>query len=104
MGSRRRTDFDAEIKAHLELEEAELRAAGMSEDEARRTARLRFGEPTLARPVAQPKGGLGISPLNRIAEKQQIGSEGGSLVRRKVRRSVYWIGRALHLLRSLQSG
>jgi predicted permease len=49
MGFRRRTDFDAEIKAHLELEEAELRAAGMSEDEARRTARLRFGEPTLAR-------------------------------------------------------
>jgi hypothetical protein len=39
---RRREDLDAEIRAHLEHEEGELRA-GTGDDEARRQARLRFG-------------------------------------------------------------
>jgi macrolide transport system ATP-binding/permease protein len=36
-------DFAAEIKAHLDLETDELKREGLSEDEARRKARLEFG-------------------------------------------------------------
>ena len=36
-------DFAEEIKAHLELEADELKCEGLSEDEARRKARLEFG-------------------------------------------------------------
>ncbi len=36
-------DFSEEIKAHLELEADELRREGLSEDEARRKARVEFG-------------------------------------------------------------
>ena len=36
-------DFAAEIKAHLELEADDLKDEGMSEDEARRKARVAFG-------------------------------------------------------------
>src|SRR5580693_9205220 len=36
-------DFAEEIKAHLELEADELKREGLSEDEARRKARLEFG-------------------------------------------------------------
>jgi predicted permease len=36
-------DFAEEIKAHLELEADELRGEGLSEDEARRRARVEFG-------------------------------------------------------------
>ena len=36
-------DFAEEIKAHLELEADELKREGLSEDEARRTARREFG-------------------------------------------------------------
>ena len=42
-GKRSRDDFAEEIKAHLELEADELRRDGASEDEARRKARLEFG-------------------------------------------------------------
>ena len=42
-GKRSRDDFAEEIKAHLELEADELRREGASEDEARRKARLEFG-------------------------------------------------------------
>lgn len=50
MFGRRRNpdDFSNEVRAHLEHEEAELRAAGMSTDEARAEARRRFGSPTRA--------------------------------------------------------
>ena len=45
MFKRRRStdDFAEEIKAHLELEADELKREGLSEDEARRKARLEFG-------------------------------------------------------------
>jgi hypothetical protein len=36
-------DVDREIRAHLEIAEAELRDAGLSDREARRQARLDFG-------------------------------------------------------------
>ena len=37
-------DVDDELAAHLEMRVAELRAAGLSEDDARREARRRFGD------------------------------------------------------------
>lgn len=40
---RKKEDFAEEIRSHLELEEDERRAEGMSADEARRTARVVFG-------------------------------------------------------------
>ncbi|HSZ16980.1 MAG TPA: ABC transporter permease [Terracidiphilus sp.] len=40
---RSREDFSAEVRAHLELEAAELKAEGLSEEEARRHARVEFG-------------------------------------------------------------
>ena len=40
---RSKDDFAAEIKAHLELEADDLKDEGMSEDEARRKARVAFG-------------------------------------------------------------
>jgi macrolide transport system ATP-binding/permease protein len=42
-GKRSTDDFAEEIKAHLELEADELKREGLSEDEARRKARLEFG-------------------------------------------------------------
>ncbi len=36
-------DFAEEIKAHLELEAEELKREGLSDDEARRKARVEFG-------------------------------------------------------------
>ncbi len=36
-------DFAEEIKAHLELEADELKCEGLSEEEARRQARVEFG-------------------------------------------------------------
>src|SRR5258708_8675016 len=47
--SRRVDDLDEEIRAHLELETEEHRAAGLSADEARYAARCRFGNVTLAK-------------------------------------------------------
>jgi predicted permease len=41
-------DFAEEIKAHLELEADELKREGLSEDEARRRARLEFGNVSAA--------------------------------------------------------
>jgi predicted permease len=51
MFSRRRDpdDFSDEVRAHLEHEEAELRAAGLSAGDARAEARRRFGNVTRAR-------------------------------------------------------
>jgi predicted permease len=50
MFRRRRTeDFAAEIKAHLELEADELKREGFSEQEARRRARVEFGNIHTAR-------------------------------------------------------
>ncbi|MFN2567410.1 MAG: ABC transporter permease, partial [Gemmatimonadaceae bacterium] len=49
-GWRRRTqeDFEAEIRAHIELEAEQLRAAGVPGDEALAAARRRFGNVTAA--------------------------------------------------------
>lgn len=41
-------DFAAEVRAHLDLEEARLRESGVSPDEAHRQARLAFGNPAFA--------------------------------------------------------
>ena len=41
--TRRAEDFAEEIKSHLELEADELKAEGLSEEEARRKARVEFG-------------------------------------------------------------
>ena len=49
-------DFAEEIKAHLELEADELRREGLSEDEARRTARREFGNVTSAQERFYVKG------------------------------------------------
>ncbi|MGA7109965.1 MAG: ABC transporter permease, partial [Terracidiphilus sp.] len=40
---RSREDFSAEVRAHLELEAAELKAEGLSDEEAQRRARVEFG-------------------------------------------------------------
>ena len=50
MFRRKRTakDFAEEINAHLELEGDDLREQGMSEQEARRKARVEFGNVTAA--------------------------------------------------------
>ncbi len=47
--TRSEDDFDAETKAHLELEVEELQREGLSEEEARRRARLKFGNVQTAR-------------------------------------------------------
>jgi hypothetical protein len=44
--TRNTDDFAQEIKAHLQLEADELQGEGLSEDEARRRARLEFGNVT----------------------------------------------------------
>src|SRR5258708_14684260 len=50
LGQRNRTEeLDEEIRAHLELETEENRAAGSPQEEARYAARRRFGNVTLAR-------------------------------------------------------
>ena len=41
-------DFSDEVRAHLDHEEAQLRAAGMSANDARAEARRRFGNPARA--------------------------------------------------------
>ena len=41
--SRKAADFAEEIKAHLELEADEWKREGLSEEEARRRARVEFG-------------------------------------------------------------
>ena len=43
MPRRRQSDFNAELQAHLELEKERLRAEGMGEEEAERTARKNLG-------------------------------------------------------------
>ena len=43
---RKQSDFTAEIEAHLELETEQLKAQGLSEEEARRAARRAFGNVT----------------------------------------------------------
>jgi macrolide transport system ATP-binding/permease protein len=45
---RRADDFAEEIKAHLELEATDLQSEGFSEEEARRKARLEFGNVSAA--------------------------------------------------------
>jgi putative ABC transport system permease protein len=45
---RKQSDFAAEIEAHLELETEQLKAQGLSEEEARRGARRAFGNVTQA--------------------------------------------------------
>ena len=45
---RKQSDFVAEIEAHLELETEQLKAQGLSEEEARRAARRAFGNVTQA--------------------------------------------------------
>lgn len=47
--TRSEDDFDEEIKAHLEIEVDELQREGLSEEEARRRARLKFGNIQMAR-------------------------------------------------------
>src|SRR5579864_2268325 len=49
-------DFADEIKAHLELEADELRSEGSSDEEARRKARLEFGNVTAAQERFNVKG------------------------------------------------
>ena len=49
-------DFADEIKAHLELEADELRSEGSSDEEARRKARLEFGNVTAAQERFNAKG------------------------------------------------
>lgn len=49
-------DFAEEIKAHLELEAEELKREGMSEEEARRTARREFGNVQTAKERFYMKG------------------------------------------------
>ena len=43
LGRRRQRDFEEEIRSHLELETERLRAQGLSPADAKRAARLRFG-------------------------------------------------------------
>jgi hypothetical protein len=45
---RKQSDFVAEIEAHLELETEQLKEQGLSQEEARRTARRAFGNLTQA--------------------------------------------------------
>jgi macrolide transport system ATP-binding/permease protein len=45
---RSREDFAEEIKSHLELEADELQSEGLSEEEARRRAKVEFGNPQAA--------------------------------------------------------
>ncbi len=58
MFKRKRTaeDFAEEIKAHLELEADDLRAEGLSEQEAQRRARVEFGNAALAREKFRLRG------------------------------------------------
>jgi predicted permease len=68
MFQRRRTakDFADEIKAHLELEADELRSEGLSDDEARRKARVEFGSVTTAQERFYVKGRwVGLEKLVR---------------------------------------
>ena len=49
-------DFAEEIKAHLELEAEDLRGEGLSEEEARRRARVEFGSQVAAQESFHLKG------------------------------------------------
>ncbi|OLB62724.1 MAG: hypothetical protein AUI11_04390 [Acidobacteria bacterium 13_2_20CM_2_66_4] len=51
-------DFDREVESHLAMMADDYRRRGMSEEEARRTARLRFGGPTQAREDQHDRRGL----------------------------------------------
>ena len=53
-------DFSEEIKAHLELEADELKREGLSEDEARRTARREFGNVRAAQGTILCEGKVGL--------------------------------------------
>jgi len=52
---RREQDFDEEIDAHLELLTERFVRSGLSRDEARRAARVSFGNPTLVREVQRER-------------------------------------------------
>jgi predicted permease len=56
MRKRTAADFAEEIKTHLELEADELRDEGLSEEEARRRARVEFGSQVAARERFHLKG------------------------------------------------
>jgi len=51
-------DFDREVESHLAMMADDYRRRGMSEEEARRTARLRFGGPTQTREDQHDRRGL----------------------------------------------
>jgi len=59
-------EIDAEMRAHIEMRTADNIAAGMEPDEARRDARLRFGNPVSTRErVAAADMTLGLEDLGR---------------------------------------
>lgn len=59
-------DIDAELRAHLDMAVEEAMRGGLPETEARRTARLRFGNPVVLRErTAGADAALGLSTLGR---------------------------------------
>src|SRR5579875_3444004 len=59
-------DIDAELRAHLEMAVEDARRAGLPEQDARRAARLRFGNPVVHREgTAAADVALGIAHLAR---------------------------------------
>jgi len=59
-------EIDAELQAHIEMRTEENIAAGMSREEARRDARVRFGNRTSTRErVVQADATLGLNGLSR---------------------------------------
>ena len=65
-GKRFHNDLAEEMRLHLELREAELRAEGMSPDEARLAARRQFGNPTVLAETS--RDGWGWSWLSSLAQ------------------------------------
>ena len=53
-------DFDREVESHLAMMADDYRRRGMSEEEARRTARLRFGGPMQTREDQHDRRGLPV--------------------------------------------
>jgi hypothetical protein len=73
MGFSRRSqeDFEAELRAHLELEAEQLRREGMSPEEALVTARRTFGNPGVAH-RRRSRGGDANAPRHAVESHRGV--------------------------------
>jgi predicted permease len=68
---RREDDLRRELRTHLELEEEEQSEAGISDEEAHRTARRSFGNPAVV--MENTRAAWGWAALDRLAQDLRFG-------------------------------